>query len=244
MADPPTASANTSAIRLEVLKELQRLGENRDARDRLDRGPLAETKGREHWVLHLLLKAHEVEAARTDALVGSVYSNLTARLESLEDRLSHLEEVSKTADATVKERLEAVDKNVGDRMDAGFTRGSERLSNELSQKLAENLDRKWTPVGESVETFAQGSKQLLRGVDDTYRLAAQTRLLLNENARRISDLGRDILSLEEALKLVITKSLEQGLSSFESRLSAVENHVGLPTPNGDRKPASSEPAGL
>lgn len=244
MADPPAQSSSTSTLRLEVLKELQRLGENRDARDRLDRGPLAETKGREHWVLHLLLRAHEVEMGRMDALVGSVYSNLTAKLEGLEDRLSHLEEVSKTVDAALKERLEAVDKNVGDKLDAGLARGAERLATELSQKMAENLDKKWTPVGESVETFAQGSKQLIRGVDDTYRLAAQTRLLLNENARRISDIGRDILSLEESLKLVVMKGLEQGLGPLEARLSSVEAHLGIPSPNGERKPATPETASL
>jgi hypothetical protein len=243
MPERPVTSSGTSAVRLEVLKELQQLIENRDIRDRLDRGPLAETKGREHWVLHLLLRAQEVDSVHTDTLVGSVYSNLVARLEGLEDRLSHIEELQGSLEETLKSRLETVDKVVGDRIEAGLTQGTERLSGELAKTIGDNLDRKWAPVGESIETFAQGSKQLVRGVDDTFRLAAQTRLLLNDNARRLSDLGRDIVALEESLKLVVAKTLEQGLLPLEARVSAMESHLDFPTAerNGKVKSTPAEP---
>jgi len=243
MPERAVPSSGTSAVRLEVLKELQQLIDNREFRDRVDRGPLAEAKGREHWVLHLLLRAHEVDSVHTDTLVGSVYSNLTARLEALEDRLGRIEELQSALEETLKSRLESVDKVVGDRIEAGLAEGTERLKTELTKSVGENLDKKWAPVGESVETFAQGSKQLVRGVDDTFRLAAQTRLLLNENSRRISDIGRDIVALEESLKLVVSKTLEQGLLPLEQRMSAVEAHLDLPSPerNGKSKPTPAEP---
>lgn len=244
MPERAVPSSGTSAVRLEVLKELQQLIDNREFRDRVDRGPLAEAKGREHWVLHLLLRAHEVDSVHTDTLVGSVYSNLTARLEALEDRLGRIEELQGALEEAIKSRLESVDKTVGDRIEAGITEGTVRLTGELTKSLGESLDKKWAPVGESVETFAQGSKQLVRGVDDTFRLAAQTRLLLNENARRISDIGRDIVALEESLKLVVAKTLEQGLLPLEQRVSAVEAHLDLASPerNGSKaKPTPTEP---
>ncbi|MCI4346225.1 MAG: hypothetical protein L3K07_05680 [Thermoplasmata archaeon] len=244
MAERAVPSSGTSAVRLEVLKELQQLVENREVRDRIDRGPLAETKGREHWVLHLLLRAHEVETAHTDTLIGSVYANLVSRLESVEDRLGRVEELEGALDETLKTRLESVDKVVGDRIEAGLNDGVERLRGDLAKSLGENLDKKWAPVGESIETFAQGSKQLVRGVDDTFRLAAQTRLLLNENVRRLSDLGRDIVALEESLKLVVQKTIEQTLLPLDQRLSAVEAHLDLPSGserNGKGKPVPPEP---
>lgn len=242
MPERAVASSGTSAVRLEVLKELQQLIDNREFRDRVDRGPLAEAKGREHWVLHLLLRAHEVDSVHTDTLVGSVYSNLTARLEALEDRLGRIEELQGALEESIKSRLESVDKTVGDRIEAGITEGTERITGELTKSLGESLDKKWAPVGESVETFAQGSKQLVRGVDDTFRLAAQTRLLLNENARRISDIGRDIVALEESLKLVVAKTLEQGLLPLEQRVSAVEAHLDLASPERNGSKAKATPA--
>ncbi len=88
---PPTAQSGTSSLRVEVLKELQALIDDRDVRDRLERGPIGETKGREHWVLHLLLRAQESSQTHLDMLIGSAYSNLLARLQSIEDRLERVE---------------------------------------------------------------------------------------------------------------------------------------------------------
>jgi hypothetical protein len=101
------------------------------------------------------------------------------------------------------------------------------MARQVGEALKESLDRRWSPIGESLETFAQGSKQLVKGVDETFRLSAQSRLLLNDNARRISDLGRDLLALEDSLKLVVARTLEQGLAPIEHRLSAIEAQLGI-----------------
>lgn len=248
MAERPVGAGTSSAVRLEVLKELQQLTENREARDRLDRSPLAEAKGREHWVLHLLLRAAEVETAHSDTLIGSAYSNLISRLEAIDDRIARVEERNSSLEGSVKGRLDSLDQIVGDRVDAGLVRGAERMSKDLTHSVGESLDRKWAPIGESIETFAQGSKQLVKGVDDTFRLAAQTRLLLNDNARRLSDLGRDILALEETVKLVVAKTLELGLAPIEHRLAAIESQLGIAPPEGtahgsEKKPDTPQASG-
>ena len=227
MADRPVPAHGASALRLEILKELQQLTESREYRDRLDRSPLAEAKGREHWVLHLLLRASEVETAHTDTLIGSAYSNLISRLSAIEDRVARVEEVNVALEGSLKSRLESLDQLVGERLEGGLHQGLGRMSEELGRSLQENLDRRWAPIGESLETFAQGSKQLVKGVDDTFRLAAQSRLLLNDNARRLSDLGRDLVALEESLKLVLARTLEQGIAPLEHRLAALEAQLGL-----------------
>lgn len=242
MADRPVTAGASSALRLEILKELQQLEESRESRDRLDRGPLAETKGREHWVLHLLLRASEIETSHTDTLIGTAYSNLVSRLEALEDRLRRVDEIGERLEGSVKSRLESLDQQVGDRIEGSLAQGADRLTSQMVRSLEENLDRKWGPISESIETFADGSKQLVKGVDDTFRLAAQTRLLLNDNARRLSDLGRDIVALEDSLKLVVAKTIESSLGPLEQRLSALEMQVGLTGPeNGVRDEAKKAP---
>lgn len=202
--------------------------DDRDARDRIDRGPLAETKGREHWVLHLLLRAQELNQSHVDVLIGSAYSNLTARLQTLEDRLVRIEDLGQTLEADTKSRFQNMEKDVGTRLEKELAQGFENAGRSLNSELGTNLETKWKPIGDSIETFSQSSRQLTKDLADTYRVATQTRLLLNENARRITDLGRDIVALEESLKLVIARTIEETLAPLEQRVANLEAHAKAP----------------
>jgi hypothetical protein len=245
MSGRPAAPPGASTLRVEVLKELQQLIDNRDARDRLEKSAFGEVKGREHWVLHLLLRSQESTNQHFDTLIGTAYSNLVARLQGLDDRLGRFEEHQSAAESDVRSRLDALDTTLLARVDKGLADANDRLVKSVGDAVTENLDVKWKPVGESIETFAQGSRQILKDVSDTYRVATQTRLLLNENARRIADLGRDIVALEESLKLVVQKTIEDGLAPLEARVAALESHAGLGAPtstNGERPaPPPTEP---
>ncbi|MGP8071858.1 MAG: hypothetical protein ACLPZM_01845 [Thermoplasmata archaeon] len=227
MAGRPTtgSGSSSSALRLDVLKELQSILDDREVRDRLDRGPIAETKGREHWVLHLLLRAQESSNAHFDVMIQTVYSNLTARLTTMDDRLQRVEGVGQSLGDEVKTRLEGVEGAVAERVSKEVQTGIDAASGRISAALGANLDTKWKPIGDSVESFAQGSSQLTKDLADTFRVATQNRLLLNENARRIIDLGRDIVALEESLKLALSKVLEEGLQPLEQRISAIETRL-------------------
>ncbi|MGC2035821.1 MAG: hypothetical protein WA761_10325 [Thermoplasmata archaeon] len=237
MSGRPATGTGPPTFRVEILKELEQLLDNREARDRLDRGPLAETKGREHWLLHLLLRADELQQSHLDALVGSAYSNLAARLEAISDRLDRLENLGTTTSTDTRTRLDSMDSGVAQRIDHGFEEGMGRIEGKLTDSLSQNLDQKWKPIGDSIETFSEGSRHMLRDISDTYRLVTQTRLLLNENARRITDLGRDIVALEESLKLVVARTLEEGLAPLEERVSALEGPRTIrPVPDADPEP--------
>ncbi len=215
-----------ASLRVEVLKELQALIDGRDARDRIDRGPLAETKGKEHWVLHLLLRAEELNQAHFDSLIGTAYSNLIARLQSVEDRVQRVETASQAVGLEVKTRFDGIESQLAERVSKEVTGTIGKAAEQIGTDLFRNLDERWKPVGDSIETFAQASGQLSKDLSDTYRVTTQSRLLLNENARRIIDLGRDLVALEETLKLVLTKALEEGLQPLEDRIAALESRLG------------------
>jgi hypothetical protein len=217
---PP--ATGTSSLRVEILKELQSLIDDRDVRDRLDRGPLGETKGREHWVLHLLLRAQESSQSHLDVLIGSAYSNLLARLQSIEDRVERVEGTGRSLGDEMKTRLDGLDASLAERVSKEVGTGMETAGDRIATTLSGNLDKKWKPVGDSIEVFSQSAGQLTKDLSDTYRVATQSRLLLNENARRIIDLGRDIVALEESLKLALAKTLEEGLQPLEERIAALE----------------------
>jgi len=222
---PATTGGTASYLRVEVLKELQALIDDRDVRDRVDRGPLAETKGREHWVLHLLLRGQELSNAHMDGLVGTAYSNLLARLQSVEDRLQRMETEGQAVDQEFKTRLEGMETTLAERVSREVSAGVQSTADKLATTLSASLDEKWKPVGASIETFAQSSHQLTKDLSDTYRVSTQSRLLLNENARRIIDLGRDLVALEESLKLTLTKAIEDGLAPLEERIAALESRL-------------------
>ncbi len=223
---PASTPAGTSSLRVEVLKELQSLIDDREVRDRLDRGPLGETKGREHWVLHLLLRAQESQQAHIDLLVGTAYSNLLARLQSIEDRIQRVESVSQSLGDEVKTRMDGLESALVDRVTREVGTGIEGASGRLNDSVAANLEERWKPIGHSVEAFSAASGQLTKDLSDTYRVATQSRLLLNENARRMIDLGRDLVALEDSLKLALSKVLEEGLEPLEERISALEARLG------------------
>jgi len=228
---------------LDVLKELQTLIDDRDVRDRLDRGPLGETKGREHWVLHLLLRAQESTQSHLDTLIGTAYSNLLARLQSVEDRLQRVEAVELAMAEDVRHRMDAMEGSVAERVSKEVASGIDSASQRISTGLGENLDAKWKPVGDSIETFAQSSHQLTKDLSGTYRVATQSRLLLNENARRIIDLGRDIVALEESLKLALSKVLDDGLQPLEERIAALESRLGTSEEATSADPPDAPPQG-
>jgi predicted nucleic acid-binding Zn-ribbon protein len=215
-----------ASLRVEVLKELQSLIDERESRDRIDRGPLAETKGREHWVLHLLLRAQELNQAHLDSLIGTAYSNLIARLQTIEDRLQRVEAAGQAMGLEVRTRFDGLEGQVSERITKEITASMGRATTQMGSEFFASLDEKWKPVGESIETFAQSSQQLTKDLSDTYRVTTQSRLLLNENARRIIDLGRDLVALEESLKLSLAKVLEDGLQPLEERIAALESRVG------------------
>jgi hypothetical protein len=229
---PPTGSTGASSLRVEVLKELQTLIDDREFRDRIDRGPISETKGREHWVLHLLLRAQELNQAHVDLLIGTAYSNLQARLQSIEDRVQHVESVGQSIGDEVKTRFDGIEGALSARLSKDVADGVEAAGQKVGASLSANLDEKWKPVGDSIEAFATSSHQLTKDLADTYRVSTQSRLLLNENARRIIDLGRDLVALEESLKLALSKVIEDGLQPLEERIAAIEARLGPTEANG------------
>ena len=239
---PPPSSGSSSALRLEILKELQALIDDRDVRDRIDRGALAEAKGREHWVLHLLLRAQESTQAHFDTLIGTAYGNLLARLQSVEDRVQKVEGIGQSIGDEVKSRFEGIEGVLVERLSKEIAAGIELASQRIDAGVISNLDQKWKPVGDSIEAFATSSRQLTKDLADTYRVSTQSRLLLNENARRMIDLGRDLVALEESLKLALTKALEEGLQPLEERIAALESRLGAAEANG-ADPAGDPPSG-
>jgi BMFP domain-containing protein YqiC len=210
---------------VEILKDLQTLIDNRDARERIDGGAIGELKGRNHWVFHLLLRALESNQAHTDRLIGSAYANILARIQAIEDRLTSAHEAEAADRGELGGKLDGLSTSVSEKLDRGMADAATRIADTVAARFTRELDERWKPVGESLDSFALGSRQMLKDVADTYKVATQTRLLLNENARRMADLGKDILALEDSVKLVVQKQIEESLKPLQERIAQLEAHL-------------------
>jgi chromosome segregation ATPase len=241
--EPPPSGPPSSTLRVEILKELQAMIADREVRDRVDRGPLAEAKGREHWVLHLLLRAQELTQASLTNTVLTAYTSLTGRLQALEERMQRVEGSQRTLSEEVKTELGNLQGSIKGVVEQSVDHGLAEGRDRIGTAVLTDLDAKWKPIGESVETFARSSHQLSKDLSDTYRVSTQTRLLLNENARRMIDLGRDLVALEESLKLALTKALEDGLQPLEERIAALEGRLGNHEVVAEPSPKAEPPAG-
>jgi hypothetical protein len=240
---PPTPSA---ALRLEILKELQQLEDNREIRDRIDKGPIAAAKGREHWVLHLLLRAAENQTAHIDFVLGANQVALITHLEDLEHRILRMEDATEHLRTTLENWTKSVEGVVGGRVEASLREGAAGLGTSIRDSVLTNIDERLAPIGSSVETFAENSRQTSKLAEDTFRLTTQTRLLVNESSQRVADLGKDLLALEDSLKLVVQKAIEQGNIVFERRLAEIERRLAalapVPASIGTEEPAPEHPA--
>jgi hypothetical protein len=238
---PTTAS---SALRLELLKELQQLDENRDLRDRLDKGPLSAAKGREHWVLHLLLRAAEHQTAHLDFVLAANQADLVARLEQLEERIRRTEDGTNHLRESLLGLPTALETAVGGRLQAAMKESATGLPITAQEAVRAALDERLQPIGGSLESVAEGSRQSAKTIEDTFRIASQTRQLVTESAHQVSDLGKDLLALEDALKLVIEKAIEEGTASLDRRLAELERRLGAlpPTHGGSAEEPHPVPA--
>jgi hypothetical protein len=241
---PPTTPS--AALRLEILKELQQLEENRELRDRLDKGPISAAKGREHWVLHLLLRAAENQTAHMDYVLGANQVALITHLEELEHRMMRMEDATEHLRQTLEGWSASLEGVIGSKVQSSLLEGASGLGSSVREAVRSALEERLAPVASSVESFAEGSHQVVKLAEDTFRLTSQTRLQVNESAQRVADLGKDLLALEDALRLAVERSIEQGNLLIERRLTEIERRLAAlapPTaPMGTDEPAP-EPHG-
>lgn len=239
-----TSAAKAPALRLEILKDLQGLIDSKEARDRIDKGPLSEVKGKEHWVLHLLLRADESSQAQVTKLITASYANLTARLQAIDDRLTIVSDTTGASRNDLESRMSALAASLNEGMEKGFAVGTTRAATQVSERVAKEIDQRWRPISESIERFSEGSKQMLKGVSDSYLIATQNRLLLNDCAKRISDLGRDLLALEDGLRLAVQRTIEESLVPLEARVARLEESAtGRPSGQAAGSGSTSDSAG-
>ena len=97
--------------------------DDREVRDRVDRGPLAEAKGREHWVLHLLLRSQELSQASLTTLVRTAYTNLTGRIQTIEERVQRIEASQRSLVDDLKGELGGLKTGLRDTVQASVDHG-------------------------------------------------------------------------------------------------------------------------
>lgn len=226
-----------STIRTEVVRAITELVNDREARERIDKGILSHTKGREHWILHLLLRALETQQEHNEAGINylltttnTVYKELSTKIEGLSKSIENLT-------PKVKASFEEIEQKNYEKISAIIEESFKKVQESLAKSISESIGS----TAEAIKAQALETKNLTqalaRDIADTFKITTQVRLLINENLRKLNEIG-DAIGNASAEKTIDLKPLFNEIEAkmaqmggFEERIEAmlknVNKHIDL-----------------
>ncbi|MCX8173431.1 MAG: hypothetical protein N3F63_02315 [Thermoplasmata archaeon] len=183
------AEGKKSTIRTEVVRAITDLVNDKEARERIDKGILAHTKGREHWILHLLLKALEAQQEYTETgmtylltTTNTVYKDLGAKIEGVNKEIEN-------SIPKIKAEVGEIEAKNYERLVAMIEESFKKVNEGLGKTINESIGK----TAEAINTQALETKNLTqalsRDVADTFKVATQVRLLISENMRKLNEIA-------------------------------------------------------
>lgn len=183
------AEGKKSTIRTEVVRALTDLVNDREARERIDKGILSHTKGREHWILHLLLRAMEAQQEFTETSMNylltttnTVYKDLSAKIEG----------VNLAIDGSIpkiKAGVEEIEQKNYERVAAMIEENFRKVNEGLGKTINESIGKTAEAIGAQAMETKNLTQALSRDVADTFKVATQVRLLISENMRKLNEIA-------------------------------------------------------
>ncbi|MGB9635862.1 MAG: hypothetical protein ACPL1Y_01250 [Thermoplasmata archaeon] len=184
-----------STIRMEVVKAITDLANDREARDRIDKGILSHVKGREHWMLHLFLKAMEAQQQETNeglshilTTTNSVYKDLGTKLENVRT------EITTNLVPKIKTEIGEIEAKNFEKIAGMIEASFEKVNAGLSKSINESIGKTAEAINAQALETKNLTQALARDVGDTFKVATQVRLLISENMRKLNEIADAITS--------------------------------------------------
>jgi methyl-accepting chemotaxis protein len=191
---------NKNTIRMEVVRTITELLKDRDARDRLDKGVLSHTKGREHWILHLMLTALDTLNESSEngfnyilTTTNTIYKEMGAKIENVNKEINGI--VPK-----LKDELETAEKKNYEQIVALIDASFDKLNKNLEKTINDTIGKTAEAIGAQALETKNLTQTLSKDVADTFKVSTQVRLLISENMRKLNEISEivDKLSTEGA----------------------------------------------
>ncbi|MEM3567128.1 MAG: hypothetical protein QXS83_00990 [Thermoplasmata archaeon] len=220
------AEGKKSAIRTEVVRAITDLVNDKEARDRIDKGILAHTKGREHWILHLLLKALEAQQEHMETGINYILTTTNTIYEDLSKRIEGVNKEIGNSIPKIKAEVGEIEAKNYEKLAAMIEESFRKVNEGLGKTINESIGKTAEAINSQALETKNLTQALSRDVADTFKVATQVRLLISENMRKLNEIS-------EMLEKVGTPPVSAGepraagaeLTPFIERLEARINEL-------------------
>lgn len=240
------AEGKKSTIRTEVVRAITDLVNDKDARDRIDKGILAHTKGREHWILHLLLKALEAHQEHTENGINSLLATTNTIYEDLSTKIESINKEIENSIPKIRAEVNEIEEKNYEKIIAMIEEKFKKVNEGLGKTIQESIGKTADAINSQALETKNLTQSLSRDVADTFKVATQVRLLISENIRKLNEisemlekagssriLGGESSNVAAELKPLIEKietkinELKGFEEKIETMLKSVNKHIDV-----------------
>ncbi len=198
-------SAPRKSTKSLIIKGLKELSESKEARRKVDESYFKELKGKEHWIVYLLMYAldnMEDEFFRAlEELSKEQKVNENELLRAIKEEREALIKVKKSIDAGMENFGKRVERLIEERMDAQRAAIAESVSNLVRESLGEPIEE----IKEKVSVMEERINSISSGFSDSYKLLSHNQAQINKLGKRIEEISEDLSALEERIAIEISR---------------------------------------
>ncbi len=227
-------SATHRSTKSLIIKGLKDLSENKEARRKVDESYFKELKGKEHWMLYLLMYAIDnMENELFSAIEG--LSNEQKRFEAqtfkaIKEEREALIKVRKS----IENNLRTFEEKMAELLDRRMAEQKEEIAKELENLLEGTLNKSLREIDESISDLSTTIQNMSSGFSDTYKLVSHNQSMIAKIGKKLEEISEDISALDERIGIEISripgaegaakamKELERSIESMKAISGDVE----------------------
>lgn len=198
-------SAPKGNIKSLIIRGLKDLSESKEARRKVDESYFKELKGKEHWILYILMYALDNLETEFFKAVESL-SNEQKRFESetfkaIKEERNALIKVRNSID----ENLKSFEEKMGQILEKRMGEQKEDIAQEFSNILEGTLNKSIKGLDESIKDLYTIVQNLSGEFSDTYKLTSHNQESISKLGKKLDEISEDISALDERIGIEISR---------------------------------------
>ena len=217
---------NTKSL---IIKGLKELSESKEARRKVDESYFKELKGKEHWMLYILMYALD---NLENGLLRSIneVSNEQKRFEAetfkaIKEEREALIRVRKSVD----ENLKSFEQRMGQLLEKRMGEQKEEIAKEFSNILEGTLNKSLREIDESIKEFSTTLQNMSGGFSDTYKLVSHNQNSISKLGKKLEEISDDLSALDERIGIEISRipGAEGAAKAMKELEKSIESMKGI-----------------
>ena len=216
------------SVKSKLIGSVKDLTANKATRKKVDESYFKEIKGKEHWVVYLMMQAFdEMETefySRIEALEERQNKLNVQMLGALKDEREALIEMKKYVENNTKKSKAAMESLMNERLtaiDSEMKKSIEVLSeNSIKPALSE--------MGEKIDSVADYIEAIKTNNEDSYKILSHNQESITKLYRKLEEMGEDIAALDERIGIEISRIPGMGdsvevMKGLESSVKSIKS---------------------